>query len=161
MEVDQPDRRERHSRLVEQCIRGGERRIELVHVHPAHEVDDRYLSPVGELMKEPAAPWRVRWVIERPQDRAIGLQILVDLALVPDVVAGGDDVDPHAQQLLCQGRRQSHAGRHVLAIGDHQVDVHLGAQIRQRVPDSHAARLSDDVSDEQAPHQVGAVGHLA
>ena len=41
------------------------------------------------------------------------------LALVPDVVAGGEDVDPQAEEVVRDLRRKAEATGGVLAIGDH------------------------------------------
>jgi len=64
-------------------------------------------------------------------------------------------------ELLGQRRSQAHAGCHVLAVGDDEVKIEVGAHVGQDMANGRATWFPDDVSDEQAPHQVGAVGHLA
>ena len=88
-------------------------------------VDDRDLVAAIGVMDEPAATGRLVGVVDRPQDGAIGVEVLVDLALVPDVVAARDHVDAAAQQLLGEARGEAHAGRDVLAVRDHEIDVPL------------------------------------
>ena len=72
-------------------------------------------------------------VVQGAQHGAIRVQVGVDLALVPDVVAAGDDVNPVREQLLRQAGGQAGPGSQVLAVGDHQVEVQLGAQLAQGV----------------------------
>ena len=88
VEVDQADRRQRLGGLVEQPVGVGERVLDRLHVGPALEVDDRDVGAVHRLVGAPAtAGDLVRAVVERPQDPVVGLEVRVDLALVPDVVA--------------------------------------------------------------------------
>ena len=133
MEVEDPDRRQRIGRAVEQLVELRERRVELVHEDAAHGVDDRDLVAGIGVVDEPAAAGCLVGVVDRAQDGAIGVEIVVDLALVPDVVAAGDDVDAAAEQLLGQARGEPGAGRDVLAVGDDEVDVQLVAQVGQGV----------------------------
>ena len=44
-------------------------------------------------MQPPAGARRTRRKVGRPQDAGIALEVRDDLALVPDVIAGGQDVD--------------------------------------------------------------------
>ena len=102
-----------------------ERRVELVHEDAAHGVDDGDLFAGIGVVHEPAAAGGLVGVVDRPQDGPIGVEVVVDLALVPDVVAAGDDVDPAAEQLLGQARGQARPGGGVLAVGDDHVEVEL------------------------------------
>jgi hypothetical protein len=77
------------------------------------------------------------------------------------MVATGDDVDPVAKQLLRQAGSQPRSGSEVLAVGDDQVQVELAAHGWQHVDDGLAPRLADDVADDHAPQQRGAIGHRA
>ena len=111
MEVDEAQDRQGLGCAVEEGVGVGERRVELVHEHAAHEVDDGHRLAVGQVMDQPAAAGRVVGVVGRAQDRAIGVEVLVDLALVPDVVAAGQDVHPAVEQLLGQGRGEARRRR--------------------------------------------------
>ena len=91
--------------------------------------------PSMRLVRAPAAARDlVRAVVERPQDAVVRLEERVDLALVPDVVAGRDDVDAVREEGLGGGRRQAHAAGDVLAVGGDEVDAALLAQAGQRAP---------------------------
>jgi hypothetical protein len=93
-------------------------------------------------------------VVERAQDAVGRLEIWIDLALVPDVVAGRDDVDPRREDRIRGGRRQAHPTRDVLAVGGHEVDAALVAQRRQEALHRHPPGLADHVADHQ--HAAGA-----
>ena len=126
VEVDEPDRRQRLGRLVEQRVGVGERVLDRLHVRPALEVDDRELGAVERLEDAPAAAGHaVGAVVQRPQDAIVRLEVRVDLALVPDVVAGRDHVDAGREERLGGRRRQAHAAGDVLAVGRDEVDAAL------------------------------------
>ena len=75
-------------RLVEQPVGVGERVVDRLHVGAALEVDHRELGAVERVVDAPAAARDlVRAVVERPQDALARVEVRVDLALVPDVVA--------------------------------------------------------------------------
>ena len=132
MEVHEADRWQRLGRFVEEPVRVGERVLDLGHVCPALEVDDREVRPVERLVGAPAtARHLVGAVVERAQDAVARLEVRVDLALVPDVVARRDDVDARSQDRVGGRGREAHPARHVLAVGRHEVDAALLAQLRQ------------------------------
>ena len=61
------------------------------------------------------------------------LEVVDDLALVPDVVSGGDDVDAELEEFLGQRRSDAEAGRRVFAVRDDEIDAAL-AKIRVAGP---------------------------
>ena len=94
VEVDEADRRQRLRRLVEERVGVGERVLDRLHVRPALEVDHGELRAVERVVHAPAAAGdAVGAVVQRPQDAVVRLEVRVDLALVPDVVAARDHVD--------------------------------------------------------------------
>ncbi len=164
MEVEQANRRERLGGAVEQVVEGAERRVELVHEDTAHGIDDRDLVTIGQVVDEPATAGRIGRVVDRAQDRDIGVEMGIDLALVPDVVAAGDDVDAAGQQLVRERRREAHPGCDVLAVGDDEVEVELVPEVRQRMADRDAPGLADDVADHPDAQAIIAspgIGHRA
>jgi len=82
---DRVDRRERRARHPE--------------LHSAAQVDHRD-APAPDLDHGVAAPRIAVWVVGRP-DHAVGaIQVLVDLAVLVDVVAGRDHVRAGGEQLV-------------------------------------------------------------
>jgi hypothetical protein len=150
MEIDDPDRRQRFRRLVEQRVGVSEGVLDRQHVGPALEVDDRDLGPV-EGVVDPPAPARHpgRPVVERSKDPLRALEEWVDLPLVPDVVAGRDDVDPGGQDRLGGRWGQAHPAGNVLAIRRDEIDPALVAEFGQEPLDGDPTRLADEVTDHQ------------
>ena len=50
------------------------------------------------------------------------LEVFDDLALVPDVIAGGHDVDPEIEQLVRELRSDAEPGGGIFAVGNDQID---------------------------------------
>ena len=91
-----------------------------------HEVDDGDLVAVCRGAHGEAASGARRREVRRPHDAVARVEERVDLALAPDVVAGGDHVDAGGEQLLGELRGDAGAVGDVLAVGDDEVDVALG-----------------------------------
>ena len=75
-----------------------------------------------------------------------------DLALVPDVVAGGHAVDAHGQELVADLPGDPEAAGGVLDVGDAVVDVVLAEDDGQRLLHDGAPGAADDVADDQDVH---------
>jgi hypothetical protein len=65
------------------------------------------------------------------------------------VVAERDRVGAGGEDLLRQLRRQAYAVRSVLSIDNADVDVELVSEARQTLLEDAAARMPDDVGDEE------------
>src|SRR5262249_29455697 len=114
------------------------------------EIHDGDMGAVERVVDPPAtAGDLVLAVVVWAQDPRRGLEERIDLALVPDVVAGRDDVDPGREQGFGRGNSQAHAAGDVLAVGGHEVDAPLIAKRRQDLLHGHPARLADEVADHQ------------
>ena len=76
-----------------------------------------------------------------------------DLAAVPDMVSGGDDIDAggieFAADLVCDAE----AGGGVLAIDDDEIEGQLAAETRQVFDHARPSRAADDVAAEQNSHR--------
>jgi hypothetical protein len=162
VEVDEPDRRQRLGALVEQPIRLDERVVERLHERPADEVHDGEVRSVERLVDPPAAARdAVRAVVERPEDPLLAFEDRVDLALVPDVVPGRDDVDAGIEQRPGGRFGQPGAARDVLAVRDDEVDPALVAQASELALDRLPTWLADDVADEQDATGAGPARRVA
>ena len=80
----------------------------------------------------------------------LALQVVDDLALVPDVIAGGEDVDAEVEKLVDDLRSDAEAAGGVFAVGDNQVDAVLLLTSRA---DARWTMVrpgpSEDVADEE------------
>jgi len=51
-----------------------------------------------------------------------GLKVIDDLPFVPDMVAGGEDVNAHLEEIFSQRWRDAKAGRSVLPVGENEIN---------------------------------------
>ena len=100
-------------------------------------------------MPQPRPGDLVGAVVVRAEHPLVRLEVRVDLLLVPDVVAGGDDVHAGGQDRVGGRRGQPHPAGDVLAVGGHEVDAARLAQLREQPLDRLAAGLADHVADHQ------------
>src|SRR5207247_9438034 len=61
--------------------------------------------------------------VRRPQQAAALAQVIEDRRVLPDVVAGREDVDARVEQLFRALRVDALAARCILAVGDHELDL--------------------------------------
>ena len=114
----------------------------------------RSVRPSAE--REDAVPvaGRARRKIDRPQQARIAGDVGDDLALVPDVVAGGDDVDAGGVELLADLVGDAEAMRRVLAVGDDEIEREVAAQPRHMLDDDVAPGAPDHVTAKKHPHAI-------
>ena len=96
-------------------------------------------------------------IVGRTHEARFRLQELGHLALVPEMVPGGDDVDTGGKDLGRGGGRDSGAAGGVLAIGHDVVEPEGLPEHRDPFPTRPSPGFTHDVSDEQNAHQ-GEVG---
>ena len=110
--------------------------------------------PFGGCEHDAPLPRRALGVVDRTQQARLGVDEGDDLLLVPDVIPRGDDRRPGAQQVNGNPGRDAPAVGAVLAVDDDEVDLLALADARQQVGDGAAARLADDVAQEQEGDRV-------
>src|SRR5690348_16086564 len=97
---------------------------------------------------------RARREVDRPQQARIAGDVGNDLALVPDMIAGRDDVDAGGIELLADLVGDAEAVRGVLAVGDNEIERQVAAQPRHMRDDDIATGPPDHVTAEKQPHAV-------
>ena len=75
-----------------------------------------------------------------------------DLALVPDMVAGGHAVRAGCIERFGNAGRDAEAVGRILAVDDRAVDGHALTQHRQVLDNRLATAFADDISEKQEPH---------
>ena len=113
--------------LAQHLVGRLEGRIDGRHEELALHIADQDLALLPQVVTEPAAARRPGGIIVRAEDRSMVLEAGHHLALVPDVVAGGEHVDPQAEQVVRDLRRQAESASGVLTVGDHEIDGELAA----------------------------------
>jgi hypothetical protein len=79
-------------------------------------------------MHPPPCPRRVFREIGWPQETRVAADIGDDLTLIPDVIAGRQDVDPTIVELAAKAFGQAETARRVLGVYHHEIDVELPPQ---------------------------------
>ena len=72
--------------------------------------------------------------------------------MVPDVVAGGQDVDAGVVELTAEALGQAKSAGRILRVDDNEVDRELLPQCRHMLLDRVAAGAADHVSAKQNDH---------
>src|ERR1019366_3604161 len=83
-----------------------------------------------------------------------GVHVIDDLAFVPDVVAGGDDVNAEFEQLFGNLWSDAEATSRVLAVGNGEFNIVLPLQFRQTLVNDSAPGASENVTDEKYAQAV-------
>ena len=76
-------------------------------------------------------------------------EVIVDFALVPDVIAGGEDVEPVAEQFVGQMRRNAETSGGILGVGNSEVDLLVRHDLAQMLSNDGTARSCE--SDGRIP----------
>ncbi len=92
--------------------------------------------------------------MRRPRTCGLGedLHVLEDFALVPDVVAGGDDVGAEIENFFGERRRDAEAAGCVFAVDDEEVDLVSFEEMGQVLVHDVAAGGAEDIADEEDIH---------
>src|SRR5262249_26409073 len=80
-------------------------------------------------------------------------QIIVDLALVPDMIAAGEDIGPIPEQLVRELRGYTEPAGSVFAVGDGEVDAFAVDNLRQASGDNASPCMREDIADKDKAGQ--------
>src|SRR5437667_1872124 len=84
---------------------------------------------------------------------AIGrIEVFNDFALVPDVIAGGNNVATQLKKVFSNGRSQPKAARCVFSIGNYQINFVGLNQVRHVVAHDFASSVAKNVTNEENLH---------
>jgi len=81
------------------------------------------------------------------------LKVIENFALIPDMVAGGDDIDIQLEQFLGQRWSNSETGGRVLSVGDDEIDGVVANDAGKPIVDDGSSRPSENVADEENAHR--------
>ena len=146
------------------CLNAGQQRVHGVkwvvggvHEDAALQVDHRVCHAAlgGSFVNSMAGQSRLQ--VCGPQHAAAsliafggrGIHIVDQLALVPDVVAGGQNIRSQIEEILGDLRRQAKAAGGVFRIDDGQLYLMRLAQMADVLTHDPASRAAEDVADEK------------
>src|SRR5262249_2840101 len=133
---------------------GPERVVEIAHEDPAHGVDHEDIAAVRSLEQAGSPPRRSLREIDRPQQPVVALDEDQGLALIPDVIAAGDDVGARVEQLGQDLLGDAEAAGSVLAVDHDEVGGVSLAETRQCLDQRRPPRPADHITKEYDPHEL-------
>src|SRR5690606_1905122 len=136
-------------------LEGGEGVVQRIHEQPPHQVQHHDPAAARRLIDADPAARRSRRIVLRPEQPRIAVDEADSLALVPHVVAGGDDIDAGGVELRADFLGDAEAGSRVLAVDDDEIEGELAAQPRQMLEHHLAAGPPHQITTEQHPHASG------
>ena len=89
-----------------------------------------------------------------PQDARVAADIRDKLALIPDVIAGRQDIDAAIVEFAAEALGQSETARGVLGVDYDEVNSEISPQLRQIFFDGVAARAAHHVAAKQNFHRL-------
>src|SRR6266481_2072681 len=114
------------------------RRVTLIEAHPRHTV---------------CVICRTQHLSGPPARIAIGgVEIVHDLPLVPDVIAGSQYMTTKVEEFIGNGRRQSKSARGIFRIGDYQIDLVGFYDVAQVIAYDLPSRTAENVADKKYLH---------
>ena len=129
------------------------------HEDAALEVEDGVLGAVAEGAFVDTEAGGSVGVVGGAEDAAaadVGVggdgHVLEDFLLVPDVVAGGDDVGTEVEELFGEGGGDAEASGGVFAVDDEEIDGVGFEDVGEVLADDVAAGRTEDVADEENVH---------
>ena len=81
-----------------------------------------------------------------------GVEVIDDLALIPDMVAGRENVNAHLEKIFGQRRGDAETGGCVLSVGKHEINSVLFYESRQAILDDGSSRSAKNVTDKKNAH---------
>jgi hypothetical protein len=129
------------------------------HEDAALKVHDRVALAVAEFALVEAEAWCADGVVGGAYDAAAARvrvgrdgHVFEDLAFVPDVVAGSDDVGAEVEEFLGDGGGNAEASGSVFAVDDEEIDDVGFDDVGQVFADDVAAGGAEDVADKKDIH---------
>jgi hypothetical protein len=133
--------------LAQDLVSLPERAIDGRHLRAPLQIDDRTFDSVARLHHDYSLAGQLLGVVRRPQEPLLPREIIVNLTLVPDMVAAGEDLDSVTEQLLSQLRRDPESARRIFAIGDGEVDLfrrdNLFQMPRDKIPPGRSKNVTN------------------
>src|SRR6185437_5242366 len=146
---------------LEQCVRFAEWIVVVLHKDATLQIDDgKLLSGAGGALI-PANPRNAFCVVRRPQhsSRTSGwiavhrVEVLYDLSLVPNMIAGGQHLASQVEELIGDRRCKAETSGGILRIGDDQIDLMAFHHVLQVVAHNPASCAAEYIANEEDFHK--------
>src|ERR1051325_2431778 len=105
------------------------------------------------LPNTPTLAGRARGKVGRPNDTVLLLQERINLLLLPNVIAGSQNLNARRPEFFGALDIDSHAARGVLGIGDYEIDFLFVNECRDEVPHGTPRGTSHHIPKKQHSHR--------
>ena len=138
--------------VPQRLLDGLEGIVQGIHEQPAHGVDDHHLASVFGIENAGADAGGAFGIVHRPEKPGVAVDVIDDLALVPDVVAAGDNVGAGGIERLADLVGDAEAMGRVFTVDDDEIKLQAASKIGQVFVDHPPPRLSHHVAANQYFH---------
>ena len=133
-------------------VQCGKHRIIRCHEQIGHYVDHRQAGTGGIGDMHNTLAGRALSHVQRAQQAWFLCDVINDLTLVPDMIAGGQHIDASREQRIANLRRHAEPASCVLAIDYQKIQFQLIAQPRRGIDNRIASAATHNVTKKQNPH---------
>lgn len=138
-------------KFAQNTIRGAKRAIDRGHVSAALKVQYGafYAIPGADCNDSFARPLGV---IPRSQEARLPVEVIENVAFVPNVIPGGEDVNAEFEEVFGDRGRDAESAGRVFAVRDDEIDRFRLYNVFQMIGYNAAPRRSEYISDEENVH---------
>ena len=134
---------------MDEIVGFAERTIRLRHVDASLQIHHGDVDAIARGHHDDPFAGQFLDVVRRTQQARLAREVIVNFALVPDMIAGGQDVEPVAEQILGQLRRDPESARGIFRVGDRQMNVFRRDDVFQMPRDEVPADGAENITDKK------------
>ena len=97
---------------------------------------------------------RALGIIRGPQQARLAIQIVVEFALVPDVVAAGEHIEAEREEILGDGGGDAEPSGGVLRVGNRQIDLIRFHDVLHVVRHNPPPGRAENIADKENLHRA-------
>ncbi len=147
MNVDEDGRRVTTQSIIpQQFVESKSRVVDIVHKHPSQNLSNQYFFAVQKFKFCKTASGSAVGIVKRPDNPFVFIQKRDNVALLPNVVAGGQKIGAAFQKLAGDSGRDAKTVSRVFDIDDNYVGFIFFPHQRQVMQNGVSAGASDHVS---------------
>jgi hypothetical protein len=134
--------------FFQQSVSGTKRAIEIVHEHTTFEIQHGHFDAAWGGVDTTSPPWGSRRIVGRTQQAHLLVDTGQHFLFVPNMVAGGNDIDPGIKEFPDRIGGDPETGGGIFAVGDNQINIVSVDQPAQTLAQGKSPRLPDDITNK-------------
>src|SRR5579864_6128843 len=144
--------------LGQQLVCFAEGIIVRLHKDAALKIDHGIAMSVSGNAFKNTDPRDARGIVGRAQHAASpgvavgGVEVIHDLAFIPDVIAGGEDVAAQVEKILGNGGGKAKTAGSIFRVGNQKIDFVRFHELGRVIAKDLAPRAAEDVTHEEDLH---------